>query len=133
MGDRKYIQHLAKSMIGQLRLENRDVDGQNGDWGAHILWKSCWEHKLHPRLQRMRPETLGRIAVFGRGDRDGGKVSKMFWVHIDRRFPPGTMNNPMPDLLMKSGREVLEIVAGTVLVAEMTDILITRRSMEDMG
>jgi hypothetical protein len=122
MGDRTYIRNLATSLIGQLRLDVQHIC-EPDRFGALVLWDWCWESDIQPRLGRMRPETLGRIAVQGLGfEAIGSGKTRLFEVHTPNPNP-SRFTSPHPELMMGNGREILELIAGSAIVAEMADIL----------
>lgn len=115
---RQYIRNLTLSMMGQLRVE----DGMQDDGTlAQMLWKRFSLEVLY-RLEAMAPETLGRIASFGRMHVVDQHHTSLYLVHcetwLDKKL---------------GGRSLLARIAATAIIAEMTDIIHERRRLHQLA
>lgn len=127
-----YIHNIAQSMIGQLGITEADLHANRGDdglpsfgneqWDEHdhsvsrrpqYLHHNCWE-KMTPLLERMRVETLGKIAACGIDIFEARKLGKTSLEEVGHDHVL-SLENP--------GRYVLAQLARTAIVAEMYDIL----------
>ncbi len=123
--NRMYIRNLALSLMGELKVDQKIFS----QWGAFPLVvqpaRALFIHsgdKLERKLMGMTPETLGRIAVFGRKDQSP-------------HFP--NMGTTLREVLGEYGldtgdygvRLVLRVAQATIM-AEMTDILLERLTPE---
>ncbi len=131
MGDR-YIANVAKTLIGSLGIRwTEAIESHFGDvdLNAQHLYARRAEDVLQ-EVRKMRPETLGKIAVHGlskddprtdsqprpSGITDKGKTS-LYAVHCGAYLGKHD-----------SGRAILLELVVTAIIAEMTDIL--REKME---
>lgn len=113
---RQYIRRLAISMMGELRVEDNHYVT---DYEVpRLLWMQYSEH-VFGKLQRMNPETLGRIAC------QGLAVA-----------PRGLLNGRTPMMAVLTswtfgepadGRYLVERQAAVVIIAEIADIILERR------
>jgi len=116
----RYITNLAEGFIGQLkaRIEAEDRPVGGGDFLAQNLYQRHCD-AIIDQLRRMRPETLGKIAAYGRGADDttreivpGEHGTTLYQVHC------GTWLGKYND-----GMTLLRDIACTAIVAEMANIL----------
>ena len=103
----QYLRNLANTLMCQLGITLNDVL----DGGAQGLYRTRSE-EIKAQLHRMRPETLGKIAAHGAGYRDVSPRTALYQVHLESYLDK-----------YASGMELLEEIACTAIVAEMTDIL----------
>lgn len=125
MGD-KYISNVAENLIGKLGISWREAKSHFGD--VELNAQDLYVRRsldVHLEVRKMRPETLGKIAVQGlskddpRTDRqprpsgvtDEGKTS-LYAVHCGSYLGK-----------YDSGRTILHELVVTTLIAEMTDQL----------
>ena len=121
MGDR-YITNVAHTLIGQLGITWEDA--HDSSWvGDKFHAQHLYERKqqlVRQKIEQMRPETLGRLAVQGKAHGDGSTPkTSLYSVHCGSYLGK-----------YRSGRELLVELATTALIAEMTDLLRVRMERE---
>lgn len=121
MGNRTYIRNLARSLIGQLKID-RDFFVK---WEmfppivipAQAIRRYCGV-QVGDWLRGQRPETMGKIAAFGRSWKDDYGT---------------TLYDVLGDNVLTSkdwGGTLLHFLAKATIVAEITDILLERLTPE---
>ncbi len=136
-GDR-YIANVAVSLIGKLHITWRDGQSLGAalrEYSHGIFGQTLYERReidVRKEVSKMRPETLGRIAVQGLSKNDPrterqpqrsgvtkeGKTS-LYSVHCGTYLPK-----------YDSGRALLIELVVTALIAEMTDQLVEKMHRE---
>ena len=106
--EERYINKLAKSIMGEIRL----VPGEYQYAGANTLYDHSGVDVL-AILRRMSPATLGRIAVCGKDHKNFvGKETTLYDI-----LPTDFLST------RKSGKELLITIACATILAEIADIL----------
>lgn len=126
----QHLHNLATSLIGQLNITSDDLrdpklESEKFDFGSQILWDKRGEDVKRYLREKMKPETLGRIVAQGGGcdesnARHGNPLgTDLYQVHC------GTYLGKYWD-----GTSLLVQLAATAIVAEMSDILSSRKATE---
>ncbi len=129
MGTR-YIENVARTLIGKFGVTWQDAQAPETLGSGHYPSVLYGRHltKILVEVDKMRPETLGRIAVQGLArfdprtvDREkiGDHRTSLYKVHCGEYLHRND-----------SGREILVTLVVTVLVAEMFDQLRRKYHLE---
>lgn len=104
-----YLHNLCKTMIGQLGI----TPGEFANLGTQGLYKRRAD-EVKILLRRMTFETLGRIAANGLSYEEGHQVgcTSLYNVHAGSYLKK-----------YESGPGLLNEIAATTIIAEMSDIL----------
>ena len=121
MGDHQYLHNLTLSVMGQCHITVEDLAPPEGlsEDSFGLDRQGLYQRRseeIKALLRRMRPETLGRIAVCGKSYRDSGRCTSLYEVHC------ATYLSKYAD-----GKELLCEIACTAIVAKMADILRLRK------
>lgn len=120
----RHISKVARTLMGKLGVTREDAildSGEDAPMTARELYRNC-STQVSDELKVMRAETLGRIAVQGRGTRldlgtmEGNTSLAHAW------------GGPLSFDQQDSGRDILVELATLAVIAEMFDQL--RREVE---
>jgi len=111
-----HIHNLAKTMIGQLGITMANIGDDKVGRAATILYDQRHD-QIETTLQKMRPETLGRIIAQGKGARPIGDTSTPMYSMVDHHM------DWLGGCMYDNGMRLLVRIACMVIIAEMFDIL----------
>ncbi|MCR4311610.1 MAG: hypothetical protein NUV54_03555 [Candidatus Taylorbacteria bacterium] len=120
MRNQQYFSNFATTLIQQLHIPE-GVD--NSKSGAQGIYEQFGE-EIRAKLEKMNPETLGRIASFGlpyNNNVTKGRTA-MYLVHCGSYLGK-----------YRSGRELLVELAVTAVIAEIYDTLRRQLRVERIG
>ncbi len=145
---RQYIENLAQSLIGQLKIdEGAGLESYNCGIMPRAVRYAIYK-KVLVDIRRLNEATLTRIVCCGeapavsKADRTWPNVRSAFWydlrdgeihcpldhVHTDVFDPKPVVSNWLADVEEKSGLEILRHIAATVITAAMYDVMNKRKN-----
>jgi hypothetical protein len=113
--EEKYINNLAKSIVGKLKITVKDLE----DHGVPALYE--WLGKeIRVLLHQMKPATLGKIAAYGKPN--GREKFDYEKTTLYRVMPEKSLSTRF------SGKDLLINIACAAIIAEIVDILKAKKT-----